>query len=121
MITIKLKSERSEKLMESLKMRTDADTAEEVVRRALHVYNIVGMSIENGRHLDPIDLIEFHRLAPELSRTAAEEQKEVVRKKVVPMTNEEPPPRDWTAIPADPKNKPTLGGDMLDSDVSERE
>lgn len=70
MATIRLNvSERTERLLENIKCRTEAASPEEVVRKALLVYNLVGTAIEQGHKvvigLEPISLMEFVPLGDE--------------------------------------------------------
>lgn len=61
--------DRSNNLLANLMCRTDADTEEAVIRKALQVYNLVGTAIEQGHKVvigsEPINLMEFHPIVPE--------------------------------------------------------
>lgn len=63
-------SERTERLLENLKCRTDANSEVEVVSRALKVYDLIGVAIEQGHKIvigtEPINLMEFHLITGEL-------------------------------------------------------
>ncbi len=62
-------SDRTERLLDNLKCRTDAETNDEVIRKALMVYNLVGTGLEQGHKVmigaEPINLMEFHVLPTE--------------------------------------------------------